>query len=174
MAWKRVQSKGGQRFTDKDAAKHQRRVAGLAIVAWGALRPLFGPVKFHVTATFETPPSWPRALREAALRGEVYFDSDPDFDNIAKQIADALKFVAFVDDNQVGDARQILRYGAAARTDVWIQPLTDGTLPTPAERARAKRWRQGGYDKAIVKAPCGMARLPSVIDAQSRRDLFHG
>lgn len=152
-------------MTHKEAEAHKRRLAQAAIERWGPRPPFFGPVKLLVIATFAIPSSFPRALQEAARRGQLYCDRDPDFDNIAKQVADAIKFIAFLDDNQVGDGRSILRYGEAPRTEVWISELEVDGLQTPAERRRRSRWAAGLYDAAIAKAPCGAARLPRVLDA---------
>jgi Holliday junction resolvase RusA-like endonuclease len=165
FAWKRTNEFKGRRITDKGQLADQRRIAQLGAEAWGPNPPLFGPVKLLVIATFETPASWPAKLREAAIRGDVYFDSDPDFDNIAKEAADGLKFVAFCDDNQVGDGRAILRYGLGERREIWMEALGDPSLQTPAAKRREAKWRAGGYDAAIADAPCGAARWPRVLDA---------
>lgn len=168
FAWRRAQrdKRSGRTFTDKEMVAHQVEVARIGGEAWGPKPPLFGPVKLLVIGTFETPPSWPPALREAAARGEVYHDIKPDDDNILKQVADALQFVVFVDDCQKADTRVVLRYGQGERTECWVQGLAGPE--TPAARARARKWRAGGYDAAIAKAACGPARWPRVLDAIAR------
>ena len=165
FAWRRAQRdrRSGRTFTDKEMVASQRAIAARACEAWGNAPPFFGPVKLLVMAVFEIPTSWPRAIREAAQRGEVYCDSKPDDDNIRKQIADALQFVAFVDDCQIADGRCILRYGTGERTEVWAEELAGPQ--TPAQRRRAKAWLEGAYDAAIAKAPCGRARWPCVLYA---------
>jgi hypothetical protein len=145
---------------------HQVEVARLGGEAWGPRPPLFCPVKLLVMGTFETPASWPAKLIAAAERGEVYHDTKPDDDNILKEVADALQFVAFVDDCQKADTRVVLRYGRAERTEVWLEALPGPE--SPAARARAAKWRRGGYDAAIAKAACGPARWPRVLDALAR------
>lgn len=155
-------------MTHKEAEAHKKRLAAAAIERWGPAPPFFGPIKLLVIATFRIPSSFPRALQEAARRGQLYCDRDPDFDNIIKQVADALAFIAWVDDNQVADGRSILRYGEAPRTEAWISELGPDGLQTPAERRRRSRWAAGLYDGAIAKAPCGAARLPRVLDALQR------
>jgi Holliday junction resolvase RusA-like endonuclease len=159
------------RLTQAAADEHKRLIARVGGEAWGPRPPLFGSVKLLVIATFETPTSWPKALRAAALAGEVYHDSDPDFDNLEKQVADGLKFISYVDDNQVGDGRAVCRYGRGERTEVWLQALGDPRLQTPAARRREAKWRSGGYDAAIAKAPCGTARWPRVLDALAKEQL---
>lgn len=160
------------RITNKDAEAHKKRLAQAAIERWGPRPPFFGAVKLLVIATFAIPSSFPKALQEAARRGELYLDRDPDFDNIIKQVADALRFIAFVDDNQVGDGRSILRYGEAPRTECWASELGPDGLQTPAERRRRAAWAAGQYDAAIAKAPCGTARWPRVLDALQKSSAW--
>lgn len=179
FAWKRPaqgRTKTGLvvRITDKLAAIDKAELARLCGDAWGLDYPWFGPVKLFVAATFAIPSSWPKPLQAAARGGEVYFDSDPDFDNIVKQVADAIKFIAFVDDCQIGDGRAVLRYGLAERTDVFLQPLSPAGMETPATARRRKHWKAGGYDRAIAKAQCGMARWPRVLDTMRREAGLDG
>jgi Holliday junction resolvase RusA-like endonuclease len=162
FAWRRAQTdQSGRRYTDKDQQAHQRRVAGIAALAMGERPPLFCAVKLLVIATFELLASG------KAAPGDPH-DIKPDGDNLAKQIADALMFVAFVDDAQVADTRSVKLWGAMARTEVWLEPMAR-TGKSPAAARREVKWRKGGYDAAIAKAPCGPARWPSVLDAYSRR-----
>lgn len=178
FAWRRAQQFASvlagkavvRKFTDKDMAANQKKVATLACEAWGRSPPHFGPVKVLVMARFAIPSSWPLWLRMAAMEGEVFHDSKPDADNLLKNIQDALQFVAFVDDGQLADCRVIAKFGPNEGTDVYIDQLP-GPI-TPNQREREKRWRTGAYDAAIAKSPAGRGRSPRILDASAQRTLL--
>lgn len=166
FAWQRTkQTKSGQRFNSPELKADQARIAALGCQLFHGRQPYFGPVKLFVQAIFAIPSSMPKREQMLADAGQLYVDIDPDYDNILKEIADGLKFVAYVDDCQIADGRAVLRYGRIPSRDVWLQPLAgDGR---PAVR-RQKLWLAGKYNPAIAKAPCGMARWPRVIEAEAR------
>lgn len=174
MAWARPaqgRTKSGAtvRIPDKGREAHKAQLAMAALDAWGQAEPFFGPVKMLVIGTWPIPAGWSAKLRAAAQAGEIFMDAKPDFDNIIKQVADALPFIAWVDDAQVADGRSIMRYGASPATECWISELEPDGLKTPATAAREKRWRSGKMDEAILKSIAGAARLPSVLDASRRK-----
>jgi Holliday junction resolvase RusA-like endonuclease len=170
FAWRRAgrDRRTGRTFTDPKAEAHKRTVAFEAALRWGDRPPLFCPVKMLVICTFQTPDSWSKRLRAEAAAGRIYHDSDPDGDNLQKQIADALKFIAFVDDNQIGDGRTVKRYGDGARTEVWLVPAGDGALPTKAQQRRGAKWAAGGYAEAMAKTAGGWARAQARLEAMRR------
>jgi Holliday junction resolvase RusA-like endonuclease len=145
----------------------QRAVARIAGVELAGRAPLFGPVKVFVSAVFAIPASWSVTERAAARAAERYRDIDPDADRVLNNILDGLKFVAFVDDCQVADCRCVMRYGEPERTEVWIDHLPAGNKA--AAQRRERKWKGGGYNAAIAKAPCGQARWPLVINADAHR-----
>lgn len=88
-----------------------------------------GPIALFIDAVFETPASWPKAVREAARRGEVYHVSKPDKDNIEKLAMDALSGVVWADDCQVADGRTRKRFGAVARLEILVVGLAGVAAP---------------------------------------------
>lgn len=114
-------------------------------------KPFVGPVLLRFTAVFETPRSFPRKLRDAAARGELYATRKPDKDNIEKLIVDALNGIAFVDDAQVMGGG-LKRYGSPARIEVSFESLaSDAVPPTPGDR-RAARAQQAPLPLGPPKA----------------------
>lgn len=93
--------------------------AGLAATArehappWA---PTTRPVRLDVCVVYACPPSWPRALRAAALAGEVVPTGGATHDrgNSLKLLEDALRGSWYADDAQVvaGDVRK--KYGTEA------------------------------------------------------------
>lgn len=59
------------------------------------------PVQVDIQAQLQIPASWPKAKREAALRGDIKPTGRPDVDNYVKAILDAANSVVWVDDSQV-------------------------------------------------------------------------
>lgn len=167
FAWQRaIRLRDGRTINSKAMIANQRHIAAVAGKAWGGEPPLFGPVAVLVFADFEIPAGWPQSLIVEAYAGRVYHDSKPDADNLAKEIADALKFIAYCDDSQIADTRCVKRYTGAPGTQIWIKSLA--TLETAAMRRRARRWRSGAMNAAIAKAPCGAARMASVLYGNGR------
>jgi Holliday junction resolvase RusA-like endonuclease len=73
-----------------------------------------------VTAYFRPPQSASKTKREDMLKGLIRPTKRPDFDNIGKIVADALNGIAYRDDAQIVDARQIKLYGDIPRVEVEI------------------------------------------------------
>lgn len=136
--------KGGiHRFKDRKTERQETDIGFLCRAAMGADRPMTGAVKVLCDAIFAIPPSWPKALKDAALRGEVFHTSKPDSDNIAKLVKDALNKVAWDDDGQVAVLLVRKRYGHPERIEVSIDELSarHAEIPppqTPAEIRRTK------------------------------------
>lgn len=158
--WMRpVEGQDGQgnalRFTDHRAERGKLAIAQETKLAWGSRRPLTGPVLLRVVAIFAIPPSWPKRLQAAAMEGRVWHMSDPDLDQIVKQVKDALKGIAYVDDNQVaGYLNHAKRYGHPERTDIEIEPLPQ--LPdavTPGQARLEKRIALEGWDAVLAPVP---------------------
>jgi Holliday junction resolvase RusA-like endonuclease len=168
VSWKRVgQDKSGRRVNPKAMREDQKRVASIAEPLWIGRPPHFGPVKIFVQGVFAIPSSWSAAEKAAAMAGERYRDIDPDADRLLNQIMDALKFIAYVDDNQAVDVRCVMRYGLPERREVFVQELEGGNLD--AMKRRKAKWFAGGYNQDIAKAPCGIARWPQTIRADAAR-----
>jgi Holliday junction resolvase RusA-like endonuclease len=133
------------------------------------------PVMLRFTAIFPIPPSWPKYVKEAAARGEVFHVTVPDKDNIEKLIVDALNRVAFLDDGQI-QGGGVKRYGSPARIDIVLEAMaqheaavTPGqrrreALP-PIERVAPTKPRRSNAPKSKFKGKLGAA-----VDAALARD----
>lgn len=133
---------------------HIRKIARKAIEALG-VTPLTGPVRMIVEGVFETPASWNREAKAAALAGDVPHISVPDLDNIEKLIADACNEVVYVDDSQIAEKISRKRYGSGARVDVAFEPIINPFLSNyghPGEASKIERLRAGPKKKARRKA----------------------
>lgn len=101
----------GRAYTPEKTATWETFAKWQARAQLGAPPILRGPVAVTVTATFAIPPSWSKAKREAALRGEIAHTSRPDSDNILKAL-DAFNNLLWVDDAQITRAVVEKRYGS--------------------------------------------------------------
>lgn len=81
----------------RDIAKYARQ----ARAAIGGMPLIRGGVRLSVVAHLEVPKSYGKAKRADCLAGRILPILKPDFDNIAKSVADALTGVLWVDDKQV-------------------------------------------------------------------------
>lgn len=149
------------RFTDAKAEAGKRSIKDEAALAWGKRDPLTGPVLLHARFIFAIPPSWPRALRAAALEGRVWHVSDPDLDQLVKQVKDALKHVAYVDDNQVvGYRDSAKRYGYPERTEIVLEALPQPEdAVTPGQRRLERKVHEEGW--AVVLGVVASRRAQS-------------
>lgn len=140
------------RFTDKAAEAGKKAVRSEVALCWRGRRPYTGPVLLRVIAIFAIPPSWPKALRQAASEGRVAHVSDPDIDQLVKQVMDALKGVVYVDDNQVcGLPAVSKRYGYPERTEIAIQPLAQAPDEiTPGQKRLEARVIKEGWDAVLA------------------------
>ena len=68
------------------------------------------PVALLVHAFIAIPASWHWKKKQAARSGAILPTGKPDFDNIGKVVADALKTIVWIDDATVVDGRVIKRY----------------------------------------------------------------
>jgi Holliday junction resolvase RusA-like endonuclease len=115
-------------YTPKETRQYQAAIGMAAKVAMQG-KPLFdGPVTFCVTAFMRVPRSWSNKKRDAALAGTIRPAVKPDFDNIGKNVADALKDIVWKDDVQVVDGRVIKIYDERPRLLVEIAACETGDL----------------------------------------------
>lgn len=162
------------RYTDPKAEASKREIKWEAKRTYGLRRPHLGPVVLCVVAVFAIPVSWSPARRQAALEGKVWHTSDPDLDQLVKQVQDALVGVAYVDDNQVVGyhPNTAKRYGHPERTDIEIYPLVpEEACKPPAQRRLEAELAKGGWDRLL--APPATKRKRSKtdkLDAAQGRD----
>lgn len=135
------------RYTDPKARAGKAVIANEAKLVYRATRPHLGPVVLCVVAVFAIPESWAAARRAAALEGKVWHTSDPDLDQLVKQVQDALVGIAYIDDNQVVGyhPHTAKRYGHPERTDIEVYPLhpEEVAKPPAQRRLEAKLGKEG-------------------------------
>lgn len=68
------------------------------------------PLEIEVCAYFKIPKSTSKAMKAKMLEGKIRPLIKPDFDNIAKIVADALNGIAYKDDKQITDSHVRKRY----------------------------------------------------------------
>lgn len=132
------------KVTDKDQRVAQARIANVALEHWRH-GPVAGPVVLRVVGIFRIPPSWPRALQQAAFEARVMHVQDPDLDQLYKQVKDALRGICYCDDNQVcGYPNGAKRYGSPERTEITIEVLDQRPDEiTPGQRRLEARLATG-------------------------------
>lgn len=83
------------------------------------------PLELTINAYFGVPLSFSKKKAKQALNGEIYPIKKPDFDNIAKIIADALNKVAFGDDTQIITCIVNKRYSEVPFVEIIIKELNE-------------------------------------------------
>jgi Holliday junction resolvase RusA-like endonuclease len=109
----------GRTFTPAKTISYEGQVKSAAYVAMDCARPMEGPVRLTVRATWLVPKSWSKKRKDAA----VWKESKPDADNIAKIVKDALNGLVYRDDAQVAELIVQKRYGVLAGLTVSIEQL---------------------------------------------------
>ena len=122
--------RGVRTYSSKDT---QNQTATIKFFAYqNAPRMLIkGPVKFTVRAYFAPPKSMALWKRSHIVSGEIRPTVKPDFDNIAKIIADAINGIVWKDDSQVVSHHFEKLYSDNPRTEVIIEEL-----PVPVREKR--------------------------------------
>ncbi len=113
----RAKARNGPKFAmvydPKENKTWQNRIISAYIHDCGNPKPFDGetPLDLHIEAYFAIPKAFSKNKRELALIQAIRPIKKPDFDNIAKLVADALgDGVAYPDDKQITDADQIKLY----------------------------------------------------------------
>jgi Holliday junction resolvase RusA-like endonuclease len=109
----------GRMYTPAATVSFERTVGQIALPHFP--RPIEGPVRLTIFATFAPPASWSKKKTLEALNRP--HTQRPDIDNCIKAISDGLNRIAWADDGQVAEivARKI--WGSVERTVVLIEPL---------------------------------------------------
>ena len=122
----RFNTKTGHAHTDKNTRTHEARVHD----AWvNAGRPrIDGPVQLLISVVLERPMSHYRADGSLSAAGQrsPWPTKRPDFDNIAKLVADALNRCAYHDDASVVHHWSVKRWANAnerEHTEVVLRPM---------------------------------------------------
>jgi Holliday junction resolvase RusA-like endonuclease len=126
-----IVSHGGKTwgYTPAPTRAYEKELRAVAKDAMGHIGLFGGPVELLITATFPVPKSWPIKKRNNALTGYLYPVTKPDFDNIEKMVADAIKGVVWRDDSQVVASRFRKVYGQTPTLQVIVAELESTLLP---------------------------------------------
>ncbi len=132
----RTNRKTGKTYTPPETRNYERLIRECYVISGGSmLFPKGSPVRLQVVAYYAMPESLAKWKRRAVEEGAVaYVTKKPDFDNIAKVVADALNGLAYHDDAQVVFGQCLKVYGACPRVEVWLAGLVD-----PIDAWRPKR-----------------------------------
>lgn len=114
----------GNVYTTPETEAYETHVGYVARREMRSRQPFKLPLVMRVMAYFEIPASWPEHQRQAALLGVVRHTRKPDFDNIAKVLADALNGIAYEDDKQIVRFEIEKRYGPRAFAAVTVEEIT--------------------------------------------------
>jgi Holliday junction resolvase RusA-like endonuclease len=112
-----------QTYTDAKTKSYETLVKEAAIKAMGSSPPLEGPVKLDLIIRLPVPKSYPKKRSMACLNGSEWPTKKPDWDNVAKSVADAMNDIVFLDDTQIVIARVVKTYSAEAGVDVQVSEV---------------------------------------------------
>lgn len=112
-----------QTYTDAKTKSYETLVKEAATKAMGSSPPLEGPVKLDLIIRLPVPKSYPKKRSEGCLNGSEWPTKKPDWDNVAKSVADAMNDIVFLDDTQIVIARVVKTYSAEAGVDVQVSEV---------------------------------------------------
>lgn len=110
-------------YTPEKTASYENLVKVKAEEAMKGRPAIDGAVAVTIWLWVTPPVSWSQKKKRAALAGEIYPTTKPDWDNVGKGICDAMNEIVFKDDKQIVDARVTKRYGQVARAAVEVRAL---------------------------------------------------
>lgn len=116
----RFSRKTGRAFTPKETVSFEQTVG--AIAARHFPRPIDGPIRLKVAATFEPAASWSKKKTAEHLNRPHM--QRPDLDNIVKAISDGLNRIAYADDGQIVQVEASKIWGPRAQTVVTVEALS--------------------------------------------------
>jgi Holliday junction resolvase RusA-like endonuclease len=107
-------------YTDAKTKTYETLVKEAAKQAMGSSPPLEGPVRFDCLIMLPVPKSYSKTRSMDCLMGREWPLKKPDWDNVAKSVADAMNGVVFLDDTQIVIARIVKIYAKDAGVEVKI------------------------------------------------------
>lgn len=110
-------------YTDAKTKSYETLVKEAAIKAMENRQPIEGPVKLDLIIRLPVPKSYPKKRSEACLNGSEWPTKKPDWDNVAKSVADAMNDIVFLDDTQIVIARVVKVYATEAGVDVKVSEV---------------------------------------------------
>lgn len=114
-----------QTYTDSKTRTYESLVKDAAKQAMGSSDPIEGPVRLDLVIRLPVPKSYPKKRSDACLNGSEWPTKKPDWDNVAKSVADAMKDIVFLDDTQIVIAKIVKRYSAEAGVDVQVSEVLE-------------------------------------------------
>lgn len=130
--------------TPEATLRAERHVEELSRKAMKGLKPLGGAVRLSLNIIFETPSSWNKAQKIAAIEGKMPHVSTPDTSNVLKMIEDGMNGVVYYDDAQIAEIFVRKRYGQGERVEVMVEQM-DAPANHPALIELQRRIASGQY-----------------------------
>jgi Holliday junction resolvase RusA-like endonuclease len=115
-----------QTYTDAKTKSYETLIADAAKKAMGGSEPLKTPVSLFCYIRLPIPKSYSKSRLAACLNGLERPLKKPDWDNVAKSVADAINGIVYVDDCQIVDAHITKVYAASAGVSVLVKEI--GTI----------------------------------------------
>ncbi|BEV47331.1 RusA family crossover junction endodeoxyribonuclease [Afipia carboxidovorans] len=126
------QGKGRPRFngrsgvyTPAKTAAYESMVGVLARASMRGKPVLTGPLHIDLRAVIPIPKSWSKALRDAAITGDIRPTSKPDIDNIIKAVSDGMNKIVYADDAAIASVSANKVYGENPFVVVTVKPLKE-------------------------------------------------
>jgi Holliday junction resolvase RusA-like endonuclease len=108
-------------YSPKTTVDYELKASEAARQAMGSSEPLETPVSFFCYITIPIPKSYSKKRVEACLNGFEKPTKKPDWDNIAKAIADSINGIVYIDDCQIVNAHVAKRYGTVGMVEVLVK-----------------------------------------------------
>lgn len=109
----------GRAYTPSETVSFERAVGQIAMGHFP--KPITGPVKLTVLATFIPAASWSKKKRAEYLHRP--HTQKPDLDNVAKGIKDGLNRIAWGDDSQVSEMICRKVWGVVEQTVIIVEAI---------------------------------------------------
>lgn len=110
-----------QTYTDTKTKTYESLIAESAKQAMGSSEPLETPVSLYCYIRLPIPKSYSKKRIEACLNGSEKPTKKPDWDNVAKSVADAINGIVYVDDCQIVNAHVTKVYSTSAGVSVCVK-----------------------------------------------------
>ena len=116
-------TKSGTVYTPQQTRSAEMFVTLCAKVAMGSRPLLAGPVRVSIWISVGIPASWPKVRKARALSNLDRPTGNPDIDNVAKLIADAMNGVVYADDKAIVDLSISKMFGEVPCVSVIVKTL---------------------------------------------------
>lgn len=110
----------GHGYTPAKSVNYETLIRELFAVKYPGFEPLEGPLELIVKAHMGIPKGAGAKKRADMEAGRLLPEKRPDFDNLAKIVADALQGLAYRDDAQIADAIIRKRWSETPRLEIML------------------------------------------------------